>query len=108
MSTRTTMGARYDGTSARLSVRDGGLHPPADVIIAWPRPNYINPETRGRGGSILLLIAIVLTIFVFSARMWARLVIGKNAGLDDLLMLISMIPLIGLTVAAYLGKHILG
>jgi hypothetical protein len=43
---------------------------------------------------------------VFVMRIWARLVVGRNFGLDDVLMSLAMIPLIGLTVAAYLGKHI--
>jgi hypothetical protein len=43
---------------------------------------------------------------VFVMRIWARLVVGRNFGLDGVLMSLAMIPLIGLTVAAYLGKHI--
>jgi len=101
------MDNHYDDTSTTLSARDGGLHPPLDVIISWPKPNYVNPATRDWTGPVILLTAIALTIIVFVMRIWARLVVGRNLGLDDLLISLAMIPLIGLTVAAYLGKHIL-
>jgi hypothetical protein len=88
----------------RLFPRDGGLHPPPEVLLAWPRPNYVNPEDRGWASSIALLVVLGITFFVYIARVWARLGIGKNAGLDDILMSLAMIPLIGLTISAVLGR----
>lgn len=87
-----------------LFARDGGLHPPADVLLSWPRPNPINPEDRGWASSIVLLVVLGITFFVYIARMWARLSLGKNAGLDDIVMSIAIIPLFGLTISAVLGK----
>ena len=100
------MDNRYSDTSITLLARDGGLHPPLNVIISWPNSNYINPATRDWTGPIILLTAIALSTMVFVMRIWARLVVGRNFGLDDVLISLAMIPLIGLTVAAYLGKHI--
>lgn len=91
---------------ASLSARDGGLHPPTDVLLSWPKPNYVNPEDRGWSSSIVLLVFLGITFFVYIARMWARLGIGKNAGLDDTLMTIAMLPLFGLTISAVLGMSI--
>lgn len=90
-------------TSSVLTARDGGLHPPTDVLLSWPKPNYINPEQRGWTSSIVLLVFLSITCMVFIARIWARLAVGKNSGIDDILMSLAMLPLIGLTVSAILG-----
>jgi hypothetical protein len=50
-----------------------------------------------------LLVVAAITSTVYLARIWARLFVAKNAGLDDLLMSIAMVPLLGLTVAVVLG-----
>lgn len=86
-----------------LIKRAGGLHPPAAVALNWPRPNYVNPETRGWEAPIVLLVFLGITTLVYLARMWARLAVSKNAGLDDILISVSMIPLLGLTVSVVLG-----
>lgn len=87
-----------------LVARAGGLHPPPEVILSWPRPNHINPEERGWEAPIVLIVFMTITFFVYVARMWARIAISKNTGLDDILMTVAMLPLIGLTVATILGK----
>jgi hypothetical protein len=74
-----------------------------DVLLSWPKPNYINPEDRGWTSSIVLLVFLSITFIVFVARIWARLAVGKNSGLDDILMSLAMFPLIGLTISAILG-----
>ncbi|KAF2194653.1 hypothetical protein K469DRAFT_686649 [Zopfia rhizophila CBS 207.26] len=96
-----------DGLFARaddLFPRSGGLHPPSSVIASWPAPNYENPTTRGWTGPILLIAILALTLTVHAARMWARIKVAKNAGLDDLLMSIAMVPLMGLTITVILGS----
>lgn len=86
-----------------LFARDGGLHPPPSVLLDWPQPNHTNPETRGPGASYTLITVLVLTIIVFTARMWARLIVARTAGLDDLLISIAMVLVVGSTVASVLG-----
>ena len=51
-----------------------------------------------------MFVVAAVTSTVYAARIWARLFVSKNAGLDDLLMSIAMFPLLGLTVAVVLGK----
>ncbi|KZM24673.1 hypothetical protein ST47_g4191 [Ascochyta rabiei] len=87
-----------------LFARDGGLHPPPQVLRSWPTPNYINPEERGRTSSIVLSAVLGVTFFVYIARMWARLGLGKNAGWDDTLMSLAIVPLFGLTISVILGE----
>jgi hypothetical protein len=85
--------------------RDGGLKPPSDVLLSWPKPNYVNPEERGWEAPVALFVVLGITFVVFLLRIWARLIISKNAGLDDLLMAFAMLPVFGLTISAVLGKH---
>ena len=54
----------------------------------------------------MLLVFIGITFLVYIARMWARVGVGKNHGLDDTIMSIAMIPLFGLTISAVLGKKV--
>lgn len=91
--------ARGEGLVARA----GGLHPPGDVLLNWPAPNYEDPETRGWESPIILIIMLVATIGVYVARMWARLVVAKNHGWDDIIMSLAMVPVVGLTVSAILA-----
>ncbi|KAJ8116664.1 hypothetical protein OPT61_g1959 [Boeremia exigua] len=91
-----------------LFVRDGGLHPPAEVMRSWPKPNYVNPEDRGWVSSIVVLIVLGITFLVYVARMWARLGLGKNAGLDDTIMSLAILPLFGLTISAVLAMRLYG
>lgn len=86
-----------------LLKRSGGLHPPESVILSWPRPNYTHPEERGWEAPIVLLVFLGITTIVYVARMWARLAVSKNAGADDILISISMLPLFGLTISVILA-----
>jgi hypothetical protein len=96
-----------DSTS-RLVARHGGLNPPPDVILSWPKANRVNPEERSWAAPIILLILMGITFLVYIARMWARLVLSKNAGLDDVLISLAILPLFGLTISTVLGKtHII-
>ncbi|EMD94642.1 hypothetical protein COCC4DRAFT_147404 [Bipolaris maydis ATCC 48331] len=91
-----------------LVARGGGLHPPPEVLLNWPKPNYVDPEERGWAAPIVLLMFLGVTFLVYVARMWARIAISKNTGLDDILISLSMIPLFGLTIATVLGIRIYG
>ncbi|KAI4681155.1 uncharacterized protein J4E88_005662 [Alternaria novae-zelandiae] len=99
-----TLGS-YGGS---LVARAGGLHPPPEVLLSWPKPNYVDPEERGWGPPILLMVVLGITFLVYCARMWARLVISKNFGLDDILVSMAMLPLFGLTISSVLGIRIYG
>lgn len=92
-------------TNALVS-RGGGIHVPPEVIASWPTPNYISPEERTWGAPVALSILLAVTLLVYVARMWARLTMTKNAGADDAVVSISMIPLIGLSIATILGMSI--
>ncbi|KAF1816740.1 hypothetical protein P152DRAFT_135994 [Eremomyces bilateralis CBS 781.70] len=86
----------------------GGVHPPISVAKSWPQPNYINPETRGWGLVILVVVLYFVTFLIFTARLWARLKIAKNAGLDDALISVAMVFVTGLAVGTCLGSRLYG
>lgn len=56
----------------------------------------------------MLFIFFSITILVYVARMWARFTISKNLGLDDFLISVAMLPLIGLTISTVLGIRVYG
>jgi hypothetical protein len=90
--------------TSRLIARDGSLNIPPEVIVSWPKPNCVHSEERSWALPAILLIFMGITFLVYIARLWARLVLLKNAGLDDVLISLAMLPLFGLTVSAVLGK----
>jgi hypothetical protein len=94
-----------DSLHGALLPRDGGLHPPPEVLLSWPTPNTVNPDNRGWGGSIVIIVVLAITTIVYVARIWARLAIGKNFGLDDTLITVAMIPLFGLVISSVLGRN---
>ncbi|KAH7412092.1 hypothetical protein DE146DRAFT_265919 [Phaeosphaeria sp. MPI-PUGE-AT-0046c] len=90
----------------------GGLHPPIEVMLSWPRPNFIDPETKPNS---LLFIACVLgplTIILLFVRLWVRIFHQRNPGWDDWLMLVATLPTIAVTILfplagmSGLGQHV--
>jgi hypothetical protein len=77
-----------------FTIMPGGIQPPFEVILTWPIPNYVNPPTRS---PYVLIVACILgpisTILLF-ARLWVRIRMQRNAGLDDWLMLASLVSVV--------------
>ena len=69
----------------------GGIHPPIEVLLSWPAPNYVDPVTRPKVATIFACIFGPLTIFLLLARLWIRFRVQRNTGLDDWLMLIASV-----------------
>lgn len=69
----------------------GGIHPTLEVIASWPRPNYVNPERKGWGLVITTIVLFTLALFTVLARLWARFVLLRNPGLDDLVIVLAMV-----------------
>ncbi|KAL6705108.1 hypothetical protein ACN47E_007367 [Coniothyrium glycines] len=76
----------------------GGLHPPIEVVLSWPKPNTENPERRPNTMNILAFVFGPITVCLLLARLWIRVFHQRNAGFDDWLMLAATIPTIALTV----------
>ncbi|KAF2762959.1 hypothetical protein EJ05DRAFT_21782 [Pseudovirgaria hyperparasitica] len=77
----------------------GGLHPPLSVIASWPKPNHLNPELRGWLVPAVNIVLFSLALTVASLRLFARFFILRSAGIDDYLIALNLVPLLGLTIA---------
>jgi len=80
------------------------MHP--ELILSWPSPNYINPETRG---PILYYVNgcffVVATVAVF-LRLYIRMFVRKWVGIDDMLILAAWVSCLVDTSCVFWGyKH---
>ena len=78
--------------------------PPVDVLLGWPTPNYIDPETRGPALLIVNSILIAITILVVIARLYTRIVIKRWFGIDDVFILIALLFTCGLCAVVLLAN----
>jgi hypothetical protein len=60
-------------------------------ILTWPKPNYVNPVTRGPELYIVTGIFLVLATTALSFRLYARLFRRRWSGADDVLMAIGCV-----------------
>lgn len=68
------------------------LFPPGDgAHHTWPAPNYIDPEQRGWGAPAGIIGMFIVTCGVVGARLWARFWMKRTAGVDDWLIIASMV-----------------
>lgn len=74
---------------------------PPEVVASWPRPNYINPETRGPDLIIAGLFTLVFALICCALRLYVRIKIMRKTEMDDWTMVaatvsqrrLSLIPL---------------
>ena len=65
--------------------------PPAEIRLSWPRPNYTDPVTQGSALTVLTYLLTVLTVVIVSARLWARVILVKLPGLDDIFIILATV-----------------
>ncbi len=66
-------------------------NPPWSVIASWPRPNYIDPVTRGPGLVIVNVVLLVLMLLVVGLRFYTRMRITKSFGADDIFIGLALV-----------------
>lgn len=64
---------------------------PPEVLATWPKPNYIDPETRGPSLVIVECIALSAALICLALRLYVRIFLVRNTGLDDLIMVVAMV-----------------
>jgi len=65
---------------------------PLSVLKSWPKPNYIDPITRGNG-NVILNVALYTVLFCFiGLRIFTRAHLKRIFGADDVFILLAMIP----------------
>jgi hypothetical protein len=96
---------------------------PPEVLLEWKqKANPLNPlETQGEGIPIMEVVLLVACFIVVSLRVYIRVFQTKSFGLDDALVIFSMVryyllyikncadgrkvPLTGLAISLYLGEY---
>lgn len=68
----------------------GGLHPPLSVLGTWV-PNYVNPVTRDWTFPALIIVLYILAFACVALRVFARVVYMRNAGIDDMFMVLALV-----------------
>ncbi len=61
--------------------------PPPEVLASWPKPNYIDPETRGPALIIVVVLALSISVICLGLRLYVRARIQRNIHWDDWLMI---------------------
>jgi len=65
--------------------------PPLSVILSWPKPNYIDPETRGYSNVVLNIILYTILLGFVGLRIWTRKCLKNAFGLDDTFILLALV-----------------
>jgi hypothetical protein len=67
----------------------GGIIAPWSVVASWPKPNYDGPVRKGDGLTVVCIVLSAITIVLVALRLWTRIIITKQPGLDDLLVVLA-------------------
>ncbi|KFY38072.1 hypothetical protein V494_04526 [Pseudogymnoascus sp. VKM F-4513 (FW-928)] len=82
----------------------GGFHPTKEAFLAWPKPNYVDPETKGNQLLIVTIISTVLLLASVIARVWVRIGYQRQFGADDVMLVLCIIPTVGIAGLLILSK----
>ncbi|KAL1604452.1 hypothetical protein SLS59_003644 [Nothophoma quercina] len=78
---------------------------PPEVIATWPKPNYIDPVTRGPGLMVVELTLLPIAMIIVFLRLWVRIGWLKKSWWDDYLMVAAMVFSIGTTILVILATQ---
>jgi hypothetical protein len=95
-----SLSANYPGCT------DNESPAPPDVIASWPKPNYVDPQTHGPGLLVLTIILGSIGIVIVGMRLYARFLITKAPGLDDVLITFSLVFAIASSVLILIGNQV--
>jgi len=65
--------------------------PPEYILLTWPKPNYVDPITRGNGNFICNIVLYSLVICFICLRIFTRTHLRKVFGSDDIFILLAMV-----------------
>ena len=65
--------------------------PPPEVRAHWPKPNYVDPITRGPGLMIVELTLVPVALICVILRLWVRIGWLHKSWWDDYLMVAAMV-----------------
>ena len=56
---------------------------PIEVLLSFPAPNYVNPETQGTSLIIVNAVLAALVLLAVILRLYTRIYIKRWVGSDD-------------------------
>ncbi|KAM0717728.1 hypothetical protein Q7P37_007580 [Cladosporium fusiforme] len=81
---------------------------PLTIYAAWPNPNYEDPVTRGDALLIINIIFIILVTLSIVVRLYSRVMVKCQSGMDDVMIVLAYIFTVGLTAAVLLANRRFG
>ena len=95
----------HQKTTPSFYVMPGGIHPPLEVKLSWPKPNFENPTLRP--DTVLWLSCILgpVTVGLLLVRLWVRIFHQRSPGWDDWLMLAATVRLIRSALWIHTNRH---
>jgi hypothetical protein len=78
---------------------------PLSVYLHWPAPNYNNPTTRGDALLTTNIIFILLVTLSIGIRLYSRMLVKHQSGIDDIMIVLAYISTIGMTAVVLLANR---
>ncbi|KAJ8118631.1 hypothetical protein OPT61_g445 [Boeremia exigua] len=81
---------------------------PPEVMATWPKPNYVDPITRGPALMVVELTLLPIAMIIVFLRLYVRIGWLKKSWWDDYLMVAAMVFSIGTTVLVIMATQMYG
>jgi hypothetical protein len=75
--------------------------PPAAVRASWPKPNYVDPITRGNENVIINYVLFSFLVGFIAIRVFTRTHLRRAFGADDVFILLATASTSLLRILAY-------
>ena len=66
-------------------------YPPISVLLTWPKPNYVDPKTRGPALLIVNIIFTILVLVAVTGRFYTRIRCKNWFGIDDVMCIFALV-----------------
>ncbi|KAF2266972.1 integral membrane protein [Lojkania enalia] len=83
-------------------------YPPPEVMKTWPKPNYVDPVTRGNTLTIVELTILPIALICVILRLWIRIGWLHKSWWDDYLMVVAMVFNCGTTALVIMATQMYG
>jgi hypothetical protein len=78
---------------------------PIAVVLSWPAPNYVDPETRGPGKTILTVFLWTVVTAILALRLYTRRFISFGFGWDDILITLAYVPATAFSIVGIVAEY---
>lgn len=100
------MAASFFHFAAHLE-RSTMITPPLDVVLTWPTPNYVDPETRGPANEIVAITLWIAATVIVTIRLYARKRITHGFGADDIFIILAWFPATAFGACGLVSQYVL-